>query len=117
MATTPTAEEAFEELFKALNLGNSTTHTSTATTAKTPGAAIEWPRGFTPEKIGNGTTPLEAETIINQAISAISAKSQDMTIPIKAILMGTTTIPGTVFDLLKKLLEERIGTLLQLGDD
>ena len=51
MATTPTAEDAFEELFKTLNLDNTPTHTSTATTAKTPGAAIEWPRGFKPEKI------------------------------------------------------------------
>ena len=31
--------------------------------------------------------------------------------------MGTTTIPKTVFDLLKELLEERIDTLLQLDDD
>ena len=54
MASEPTAEEAFEELFKTLILDNTPTHTSTATTAKTPGAAIEWSRGFTPEKIGNG---------------------------------------------------------------
>ena len=31
--------------------------------------------------------------------------------------MGTTTIPTTMFDLLKELLEERIDTLLQLDDD
>ena len=31
--------------------------------------------------------------------------------------MGTTTIPTTMFDLLKELLEERIDTLIQLDDD
>ena len=117
MARTLTAEEVFDKLVDTLNLTDTPNQTPTATTAKLQGAAIEWQRGFTPDKVKHGTTPLQAETIINQAISAISAKSQGMTIPNKAILLGTTTIPKAVFDLLKDLLMERFDTFLQLEDD
>lgn len=111
---TPTAEEAYENLVNTLSLADKPTQTSIATTGKIQGAAIEWQRGFTPIKVKNGTTPLQAETVINQVISAISAKSQGMTIPIKAILLGNTTIPKVVFDLLKVVLEERTDALLQM---
>ena len=225
MATTPTAEEAYEELFKTLNLANTPTHTSTATTAKTQGAAIEWHRGFSPEKIGNGTIPnvnsaaddktwgsevyttddeiwgskfpIDNDMSSNRKRQLINlATEQGSTVKgfckyskpeetntrslcntqrkphqethslcetqrnllekyvtlddnymlpatyadgygdeankkfgckrLKDYLnryrdstgwMGTTTIPTTVFDLLKELLEERIDTLLQLDDD
>ena len=107
MASTLSAEEVFNKLVDTLSLTDTQNQTPIATTAKLQGAAIEWQRGFTPDKVKHGMTPLQAETIINQAISAISAKSQGMTIPIKAILMGTTTLPKAVFDLLKNVLLER----------